>query len=168
VPDDVLARMAKNGGVVNVTFIPPFVSAATAAWGKGLERSMFNAKTIAEMEKLQKDYAAIHGPAPIATLTQVADHIDHVARVAGHDHVGIGSDFYGSTDEPKGLEDVSRFPDLFAELIRRGWSDRDLEKLAGGNLLRVLAAAETTATRLAAQRPPSAATIEALDGKKAP
>jgi membrane dipeptidase len=168
VPDDVLARMAKNGGVVNVTFIPPFVSAATAAWGKGLESSMFNAKTVAEMEKLQKDYAAVHGPAPIATLTQVADHVDHVARVAGHDHVGLGSDFYGSTDEPKGLEDVSRFPELFAELIRRGWSDRDLEKLAGGNMLRVLAAAETAATRLAAQRPPSTATIEALDGKKAP
>ena len=168
VPDDVLARMAKNGGVVNVTFIPPFVSAATAAWGKGLEPSLVNAKTVAEMEKMQKDYAAVHGPAPAATLAQVADHIDHVARIAGHDHVGIGSDFYGSTDEPEGLEDVSRFPNLFAELIRRGWSDGDLEKLAGGNLLRVLGAAETAATRLAAQRPPSTATIEALDGKKAP
>lgn len=165
VPDEVLVRLAKNGGVINVTFIPPFVSAATAAWGKGLERSLFNAKTTAEMEKMQQEYAAIHGPAPAATLAQVADHIDHVARIAGHDHVGIGSDFYGSTDEPAGLEDVSRFPDLFAELIRRGWSDSDLEKLAGRNLLRALAAAETTATRLAAQRPPSVATIEALDGK---
>jgi membrane dipeptidase len=165
VPDDVLARMAKNGGVVNVTFIPTFVSAATAAWGKGLESSIFNAKTTAEMEKMEKDYAVVHGPAPAATLAQVADHI---ARIAGHDHVGIGSDFYGSTDEPKGLEDVSRFPELFAELIRRGWSDGDLEQLAGGNLLRVLGAAEATATRLAAQRTPSTATIEALDGKKAP
>jgi membrane dipeptidase len=168
VPDDVLARMAKNGGVVNVTFLPFFVSAEAAKWGKGLDGAMFSAKTAAEMEKLQKDYAAAHGPPPTATLAQVADHIDHVARVAGHDHVGIGSDFYGSTDEPKGLEDVSRFPDLFAELIRRGWSDRDLEKLAGGNLLRVLGAAEAAATRLAAQRPPSTATIDALDGKKAP
>jgi membrane dipeptidase len=165
VPDEVLVRLAKNGGVINVTFIPPFVSAATAAWGKGLERSLFNAKTTAEMEKMQQEYAAIHGPAPAATLAQVADHIDHVARIAGHDHVGIGSDFYGSTDEPAGLEDVSRFPDLFAELIRRGWSDSDLEKLAGRNLRRARAAAETTATRLAAQRPPSVATIEALDGK---
>ena len=121
-----------------VTFIPAFVSAATAAWGKGLETSIFNAKTSAEMEQMEKDYAAVHGPAPAATLAQVADHIDHVARIAGHDHVGIGSDFYGSTDEPEGLEDVSRFPDLFAELIRRGWSDGDLEKLAGGNVLRVL------------------------------
>ena len=168
VPDDVLARMSKNGGVVNVTFIPSFVSAATAAWGKGLESSIFNARTNAEMEKMERDYAAVHGPAPAATLGQVADHIDHIARIAGRDHVGIGSDFYGSTDEPKGLEDVSRFPDLFAELIRRGWSDGDLEKLAGGNLLRVLGAAEAVAARLAAQRPPSTATIEALDGRKAP
>jgi membrane dipeptidase len=120
------------------------------------------------MEKLEKDYVAVHGPAPATTLRQVADHIDHVARVAGHDHVGIGSDFYGSsTDVPKGLDDVSRFPELFAELIRRGWSDADLEKLAGGDLLRVLRAAEAAATRLSAQRPPSTATIEELDGKKA-
>ena len=167
VPDDILARMAKNGGVVNVTFIPAFVSAATAAWGKGLESSIFNAKTTVEMEKMEKDYAAIHGPAPVATLAQVADHIEHVARVAGRDHVGIGSDFYGSRDEPRGLEDVSRFPELFAELIRRGWSESDLAKLAGGNLLRVLETAEASATRLGSQRPPSTATIELLDGKKA-
>src|SRR4051812_34211223 len=80
VPDDVLARMARNGGVVMVTFIPAFVSADTAAWGKGLETSLFNAKTTAEMERLGKEYAALHGPAPIATLAQVADHIEHVAR----------------------------------------------------------------------------------------
>jgi membrane dipeptidase len=166
VPDDVLARMAKNGGVVNVTFIPQFVSAATAAWGKGLESVLFGAKSNAEMEKMESDYAAIHGPAPVATLAQVADHIDHVARVAGHDHVGIGSDFYGSPNQPKGLEDVSRFPELFAELIRRGWGDGDLEKLAGGNMLRALRAAEATAIRLAG-RPPSTATIELLDAKKA-
>ena len=115
----------------------------------------------------ERDYAAVHGPAPPATLAQVADHIDHVARIAGHDHIGIGSDFYGSRDEPKGLEDVSRFPELFAELIRRGWSDSDLKKLAGGNLLRVLRIAETTATRLAAQRPPSTVTIDLLDAKTA-
>jgi membrane dipeptidase len=163
VPDDVLARMAKNGGVVMVTFIPPFVSAATAAWGKGLESKIFNAKTSAEMEQMERDYAAVHGPSPGATLGQVADHVEHVARIAGRDHVGIGSDFYGSTDEPKGLEDVSHLPDLFAELIRRGWSDADLAKLAGGNILRVLTAAEDAATRIQAQRPPSTATIEALD-----
>jgi membrane dipeptidase len=163
VPDDVLARMARNGGVVMVTFIPAFVSPQTAAWGKGLESSIFNAKSSAEMERMEKEYAAIHGPAPIATLAQVADHIEHVARVAGRDHVGIGSDFWGSTDEPSGLADVSRFPDLFAELIRRGWTDADLEKLASGNVLRALRAAEAVAARLATTRRPSTATIEALD-----
>ena len=152
VPDDVLARMAGNGGVVMVTFIPAFVSAQTAAWGKGLETTIFGAKTSAEMERLEKEYAAVHGPAPIATLAQVADHIEHVARVAGRDHVGIGSDFYGSTDEPSGLADVSRFPDLFAELIRRGWPDSDLEKLASGNVLRALRGAEAVAGRAATRR----------------
>jgi len=163
VPDDVLARVARNGGVVMVTFIPEFVSAETAAWGKGLEISIFNAKSNAEMEQMQKEYAAAHGPAPIATITQVADHVEHVARVAGRDHVGIGSDFYGSTDEPSGLADVSRFPALFAELIRRGWSDSDLEKLAAENVLRVLRGAEDVANRRAASRGPSTATIEASD-----
>jgi membrane dipeptidase len=168
VPDDVLARMPRNGGVVMVTFIPAFVSAETAAWGKGLETSLFNAKGTAEMERAEKEYAALHGPAPKATLAQVADHVEHVARMAGHDHVGIGSDFYGSTEEPPGLGDVSRFPDLFAELIRRGWSDADLEKLASGNVLRTLRGAEAVAQRLAATRGPSAATIETLDRPPAP
>ena len=166
VPDDVLARIRKNGGVVMVTFIPPFVSAETAAWGKGLESLIFNTKTTAEMEAMEAEYAKAHGPAPHATLAQVADHIEHVARVAGNDHVGIGSDFWGSPDMPDGLADVSRFPDLFAELIRRGWSDENLTKLAGGNIVRTLAAAETVAARLQKERPASTATIEALDGKK--
>jgi membrane dipeptidase len=163
VPDDVLARVATNGGVVMVTFIPDFVSAETAAWGKALETSIFNAKSGAEMERLEKEYAAVHGPAPVATLAQVADHVEHVARIAGRDHVGIGSDFYGSTGEPTGLADVSRFPDLFAELIRRGWSDADLEKLASGNVVRVLRGAEDASKRLSISRRPSTATIEALD-----
>ena len=163
VPDDVLARMARNGGVVMVPFIPDFVSAERAAWGRDLETAIFSTQSTAEMERLTKEHAAVHGPAPIATLAQVADHIDYVARLAGRDHVGIGSDFYGSPDAPAGLEDVSRFPDLFAELIRRGWSDADLEKLAGGNVVRALAAAETVASRLAASRGPSGATIDLLD-----
>ena len=166
VPDDVLARMRGNGGVVMVTFIPSFVSAETAAWGKALETSIFGVKTTAEMERLEKEHAAAHGPAPRATLAQVADHVEHVAKVAGRDHVGIGSDFYGSTDEPDGLADVSRFPHLFAELVRRGWSDADLEKLASGNVLRALRGAETAARRLAATRAPSTATIEALDRRR--
>ena len=166
VPDDVLARMAGNGGVVMVTFIPSFVSAKTAAWGKGIESLIFATKNTAEMEALEADYVKTHGPAPPATLAQVADHIEHVAKVAGHDHVGIGSDFWGSPDMPDGLADVSRFPYLFAELIRRGWSDENLTKLAGGNIVRTLAAAETVAARLQKERPASIATIETLDGKK--
>ncbi len=165
VPDDVLKRLPGNGGVVMVTFIPDFVSAERAAWGKGMERLIQGAKTGEEMARIEADYAKAHGPAPPATLAQVADHVDHVARIAGHDHVGIGSDFYGGP-MPHGLEDVSRFPELFAELIRRGWSDENLIKLAGGNVIRVLAAAEGAATRIQQLRPASAATIEALDGKR--
>jgi membrane dipeptidase len=97
----------------------------------------------------------------------VADHIEHVRKVAGVDHVGIGSDFDGIDTVPEGLEDVSRFPYLFAELIRRGWSDDDLRKLAGGNLLRAMKAAERTAARLRKIREPSTQTIEELDGSHA-
>jgi membrane dipeptidase len=86
---------------------------------------------------------------PPATLAQVADHVEHVRRVAGVDHVGIGSDFDGITRVVRGLEDVSTYPALFAELSRRGWREEELAKLAGGNVLRVLRAAEETARRLA-------------------
>jgi len=165
VPDDILKRLPKNGGVVMVTFIPEFVSAERAAWGKGMERLVQGAKTGDEMARIEADYTKAHGPAPPASLVQVADHVDHVAKVAGHDHVGIGSDFYGGP-MPRGLEDVSRFPELFAELIRRGWSDSNLVKLAGGNVLRTLAGAEAAATRIQRQRAASTATIEAKDGKR--
>lgn len=99
-----------------------------------------------------------------ATLSDVADHIDHVANLAGIDHVGIGSDFDGIDSTPVGLEDVSTFPELFAELSRRGWTDEELAKLAGDNMLRVMREAEAVARRLQRERPPSTATIEALDG----
>lgn len=165
VPDDVLARMATNGGVVMVTFIPDFISAERAAWGKGMESLAQGAKNTDELARIETEYAKEHGAPPATTLAQVADHIDHVAKVAGHDHVGIGSDYWGGAT-PEGLEYVSRFPYLFAELIRRGWKDGDLEKLAGGNIVRALSGAETVATRLQKMRPPSTATIEALDGKE--
>lgn len=99
-----------------------------------------------------------------ASLSDVADHIEHVRRVAGADHVGIGGDFDGIEAGPHGLEDVSTYPALFAELSRRGWSDEDLMKLAGENLLRVMRDAERTARRLQRERPPSTKTIEELDG----
>jgi membrane dipeptidase len=161
VPDDVLRRMPKNGGVVMVTFVPPFVSQALAEWSRPFERAMQTATT-EEFKALLAARTAEAGPPPEATLAQVADHIEHVAKVAGIDHVGIGSDFAGEGG-PLGLEDVSRYPYLFAELIRRGWKDGDLRKLAGGNLIRALTQAEAVAARLQKERPPSTATIEGLD-----
>jgi hypothetical protein len=95
-------------------------------------------------------------PRPVATLAQVADHVEHIAKIAGIDHVGIGSDFDGIPDTPIGLEGVDRFPALLEELMRRGWSDRDIGKLAGENLLRVMAAAEKVGERL---RAPPASTV---------
>jgi membrane dipeptidase len=101
---------------------------------------------------------------PEATIADVADHIDHVAAVAGIDHVGIGSDFDGISSTPVGLEDVSTYPMLFAELSRRGWTEEELQKLAGENVLRAWQEAETVARRLQLERPPSMATIGANGG----
>ncbi len=168
VPDPVLARVKKNGGVVMVTFIPAFVSQASRDWWAPLEEQTKGVAVDAEYQRLQREYVARYGEAPRATLAQVADQIEHVREVAGVDHVGIAGDFWGSGDDvTAGLEDVSKYPALFAELIRRGWSDPDLKKLAGENVLRVLRAAETVAHRLQKERPPSTATIEALDGPPA-
>ena len=162
VPDSILRRLPKNGGVVMVTFVPAFVSNEVAKWEEQAEdeqeRITRETADTAEVRRRMDEWTAGH-PRPNATLAQVADHIDHVRKVAGPDHVGIGSDFDGITYTPVGLEDVSTFPQLFAELIRRGWSDDDLKKLAGRNLLRVLREAERTAERLRGQRQPSTMTI---------
>ena len=167
VPDAILARLPRNGGVVMVTFVPAFISREAAAWDAELQRQLERFKATvgdtAQQRKLADDWKATH-PQPRARLEQVADHIEHVRKVAGVDHVGIGSDFDGIDTVPEGLEDVSRFPQLFAELIRRGWNDADLKKLAGGNLLRAFHAAEATAGRLQKSRQPSTKTIEELDG----
>jgi membrane dipeptidase len=165
VPDAILARMKPNGGVVMVTFIPMFVSKEAREWGRGLEDATGSTMGTADLARLEAEYEKSHGPAPKATLAQVADHVEHVARVAGVDHVGIGSDFAG-VPMPVGLEDVSRYPYLFAELIRRGWSDADLRKLAGENVIRALEGAEATAARLQRETKASHATIEELDGAK--
>jgi membrane dipeptidase len=167
VPDQVLGRLPRNGGVVMVTFVPAFVSPEAAAWDTEAHRESERLKATisdtAERRRLVDEWKAAH-PQPRTTLGQVADHIEHVRKVAGVDHVGIGSDFDGIDTVPEGLEDVSKFPQLFAELIRRGWSDADLKKLAGGNLLRALRAAEVTAARLQKIRQPSTKTIEQVDG----
>ncbi len=164
VPDSILTKLPQNGGVVMVTFIPAFVSQALADWEAALEKRL-HAVPAAEHARVNVEYTAQH-PRPKATLRHVADHIEHVRKVAGNDHVAIGSDYWGGGDMPEGLEDVSKFPYLFAELIRRGWSDADLKKLAGENMLRVLRQAEATALRLQKARPASTATIEELDGVK--
>ena len=169
VPDSILARLGRNGGVVMVTFVPQFVSVECKAWDDSLQAQVTAARAsgadTAEVRRRTDAWQAAH-PAPTATLAQVADHIEHVRRVAGVDHVGIGSDFDGIDFVPAGLEDVSKFPDLFAELIRRGWSDDDLKKLAGRNLLRALRSTERTAARLQRERQPSTRTIEQLDGAR--
>ncbi|HRB13083.1 MAG TPA: membrane dipeptidase, partial [Vicinamibacteria bacterium] len=110
------------------------------------------------------DEVAAQFKAKNATLAQVADHIEHIRRIAGIDHVGLGGDYDGTDELPDGLEDVSKYPDLVAELLRRGWTDADARKLVGENILRVWAANEQIAARLRSERPPSTATLESLDG----
>ena len=169
VPDSILKRLPRNGGVVMVTFVPAFVSPEVAVWeAQAKEQTDAIKEAVSDsMEQKRRfdEWKATH-PRPSATLKQVADHIEYVRKVAGSDHVGIGSDFDGIDTTPEGLEDVSKFPDLFAELIRRGWSDADLKKLAGQNLLRALRAAEATAARLQKATQPSTKTIEELDGAR--
>jgi membrane dipeptidase len=168
VPDDVLKLVAANGGVVMVNFNPGYVSSAANQWeaDHAAEQARFNAPPydglyIGQPERAQAALAAWERahPRPHATLEQVADHIEHIRRVAGGDHVGIGSDFDGIDETPDGLEGVDRFPALFVELLRRGWTDAEIAKLAGGNLLRVFAAAERVAAKLRTTQPPSQATV---------
>jgi membrane dipeptidase len=167
VPDSVLKRMRNNDGVVMVTFIPDFVNDDRRKWADGVFPLLKDASTDAEWEEIEKRYREAHGTPPVATLSDVADHIDYVASVAGMDHVGMSGDFYGATDYGlvQGLEDVAKYPDLFAELVRRGWSDDDLVKLSRGNLIRVLDGVEEAAGRLQKKRAPSIKTIEGLDGE---
>jgi len=162
VPDDVLKRVTGNGGVVMVTFIPDFVSDERRQWAEELDPITNDLTTEAEWKAATEEYKKTHGEPPLGTLAQVADHIDHVARVAGYDHVGIGGDYYGQSgdDLVQGLEDVSRYPYLIAELLRRGWSEANIAKLTRGNLLRVFGQAETVARRLQAERPPSLLNFE--------
>ncbi len=169
VPDSILRRMPANGGVVMVTFVPGFVSKRLIDYNEELSRAQqaIRARAGNDEARIQAEIRAwtTARPRPLATLSEVADHIDHIRKVAGADHVGIGGDFDGINIVVKGLEDVSTYPSLFAELVRRGWSDADLRKLAGENILRVMAKSEEVAARLQRSRRPSTKTIEELDGK---
>ena len=146
VPDDVLQLLPANGGVVMVNWVPPFLS--DAVWNWGAEQSAEEARLKAihredskAVAAALKTWEAAH-PRPAVTVANIADHIEHVAKVAGYDHAGIGADLDGIPYTPEGLTGVQAYPLLFAELIRRGWSDANLAKLAGGNVLRVLRQAE--------------------------
>ena len=152
VPDSILQRVTVNGGIVMVPFVTGFVSPAVLLYDqstrpliKDLQAKYGNdtAAITREVNQWRKAH-----PEPRATLSQVADQIEYVRSIAGIDHVGIGSDFDGITEVVQGLEDVSTFPALFAELARRGWSDSDLRKLAGENLLRVFAQAEAVSRQI--------------------
>jgi membrane dipeptidase len=170
VPDDVLKRVPANGGVVMVNFFPGFLSEPyrrRAALRDAEDARLKNLHS-GQPERRAAALAAWDraNPAVDVPLGVVADHIEHVRKVAGVDHVGIGSDFDGiSGTSPKGLEGVESYPALLAELARRGWSDSDLAKLAGGNLLRAMEGAERVAAGLKGE-PPLIATIGALDRPK--
>jgi membrane dipeptidase len=170
VPDDILKLVAANGGVVMVNFAPSYVSAARNQWeaDRAAEAARYSSppydglyigqpdRAKAALEQWERGH-----PKPVVTLGQVADHIEHIREIAGVDHVGLGSDFDGIPEGPRGLSGVDGYPALLEELMRRGWSDADVAKVAGENVLRVMAACEREAAMLRVQRLPSEATFEA-------
>jgi membrane dipeptidase len=167
VPDEILARLPANGGLCMVTFVPAFVAQRCRDWELGLA---------AEMNRRGLDYWdqparttvtaewAASNPRPRATLADVVAHVEHVREVAGADHVGLGGDYDGTDELPDGLQDVSCYPALLSALLDRGWSERDCGKLTSGNALRTLRDAEVAAELIRANRGPSSARIEDLDG----
>ena len=164
VPDDVLRMVKQNHGVVMVNFYPPFISQAVATWDadRAGASAKFDALYVGQPDraKAAMDQWKKEHPQPKATIAQVADHIDHIRKIAGIESVGIGSDFDGIEITPEGLEGVDTYPALFAELARRGWTDGELAALAGRNLLRVMREAEQVAAKLQAQEASSNATIK--------
>ena len=166
VSDTVLRMMQANGGVVMVNWYPGFVDPrrfdreVALAAEEGREKARFIGQP--ELAKAARAAWVLAHPKPVTTIAMVADHIDHIAQVAGHDHVGLGADLDGIPDAPVGLDGVDTYPALLAELMKRGWSDGDIAKLAGGNVLRALAAAEQVAVSMRGVVP-SSATVATLD-----
>lgn len=163
VSDDILKLTAANGGVVMVNFYSAYVSDEVRKWNAehAAEDARLKSLYVGNPDKREagiKAWEAAHPP-PLATVAQVADHVEHIARVAGYDHVGIGGDLDGIDVAPEGMLTVSGYPLLFAELIRRGWSDQNLSKLAGGNVLRVMRQAEAVAASMK-DEPPAMATLQ--------
>jgi membrane dipeptidase len=172
VPDDVLKMVARNRGIVMATFANTYVSAERNRWeaDRAAEQTRFNAPPYAGLYIGQPDRAKAalaewdrQHPKPVVTLAMVADHIEHIRKVAGIDSVGIGSDFDGIPEAPQGLEGVDRYPALLQELARRGWTDEELSKVASGNMLRVMREAAAVAKRLQAKESSSTATIAQTD-----
>jgi membrane dipeptidase len=168
IPDDVLERLPANGGMAMVTFVPKFVLQTAVDWTAAADENMrahgfHHLDTTPEAMKVHRVFEETN-PRPVATVATVADHLDHMREVAGIDHLGIGGDYDGTAFTPDGLNDVSGYPNLIAELLRRGWSRPDLAKLTWQNAVRVLGAAEDEARDLQATRAPSTATLQSLDG----
>jgi membrane dipeptidase len=163
VPDEILKQLPANGGVVMVTFVPGFLSPKVAAW-----TSLQTAEQTRLQQQYPNDAAAVKlgvdtwtkaNPSPRATVSDVADHIDHIRQVAGIDHIGLGGDFDGITAVVQGMEDVSTYPVLTAELLRRGYKEDDLKKILGLNILRVMRQVEKVSKKLQTERGPSAALL---------
>ncbi|WP_394431389.1 dipeptidase [Streptomyces sp. SGAir0957] len=167
IPDDVLERLPANGGVAMATFVPKFVLQAAVDWTAAADDNLrahgyHHLDSSPEAMKLHRAFEESH-PRPVATVSTVADHLDHMREVAGIDHIGIGGDYDGTAFTPDGLDDVSGYPNLIAELIGRGWSTTDLSKLTWSNAVRVLGAAEDVARDVRSTRGPSNATLAQLD-----
>ncbi|MFM9607624.1 dipeptidase [Streptomyces niveiscabiei] len=168
IPDDVLERLPANGGMAMVTFVPKFVLQAAVDWTAAADENMrahgfHHLATTPEAMAVHRAFEEAH-PRPVATVSTVADHLDHMREVAGVDHLGIGGDYDGTAFTPEGLRDVSGYPNLLTELLDRGWSRTDLAKLTWQNAVRVLGAAEDVARGTQGVRGPSYARIEDLDG----
>jgi membrane dipeptidase len=164
VPDDILKSLRKNGGVVMVTFVPGFLSSKVADWtftqmAEETRLKMLFPDADAGVKRGLAEWTVAH-PAPRATIKNTADHIDHIRSVAGIDHIGLGGDFDGITAVVQGLEDVSTYPALTAELLRRGYSDDDVLKITGQNILRVMRSVEKVSRALQSRRAASPAIFE--------
>ena len=168
VPDDVLALLKQNGGVVMVNFCPCFTAKGAVEWEARMQAQVAAARaqggTPDEVRARVRAWIQ-QNPQPKATVSDIADHVDHLVQVAGIDHVGIGSDFDGIGEAPVGLQDVSAFPNLFAELLRRGYSEGDLKKIAALNLLRAMKQMEAVSAQLRKTERPSLADVKPAEAR---